>query len=79
MRGGSIKHPDPKFPTRPRIALVSSEVAGIVNSVIGDRLTEWLEEHPREARSIINKSVLARELPRGGAQSARDGAAQRAR
>ncbi len=55
----SIKHPDPKFSNQTKDRLVSSEVAGIVNSVIGDRLTEWLEEHPREARSIINKSVLA--------------------
>jgi len=55
----SIKHPDPKFSNQTKDRLVSSEVAGIVNSVIGDRLTEWLEEHPREARAIINKSVLA--------------------
>jgi len=55
----SIKHPDPKFSNQTKDRLVSSEVAGIVNSVMGDRLAEWLEEHPREARSIINKSVLA--------------------
>ncbi len=55
----SIKHPDPKFSNQTKDRLVSSEVTGIVNSVIGDRLTEWLEEHPREARAIINKSVLA--------------------
>jgi len=55
----SIKHPDPKFSNQTKDRLVSSEVTGIVNSVIGDRLAEWLEEHPREARSIIGKSVLA--------------------
>ncbi|MBL9008188.1 MAG: DNA topoisomerase (ATP-hydrolyzing) subunit B [Myxococcales bacterium] len=55
----SIKHPDPKFSNQTKDRLVSSEVTGMVNSVIGDRLTEWLEEHPREARAIINKSVLA--------------------
>ena len=55
----SIKHPDPKFSNQTKDRLVSSEVTGIVNSVIGDRLAEWLEEHPREARAIIGKSVLA--------------------
>ena len=55
----SIKHPDPKFSNQTKDRLVSSEVAGIVNSIMGDRLAEWLEEHPREARSIINKSLLA--------------------
>ena len=55
----SIKHPDPKFSNQTKDRLVSSEVAGIVNSVMGDRLNEWLEEHPREARNIINKSLLA--------------------
>ncbi len=55
----SIKHPDPKFSNQTKDRLVSSEVTGIVNSVIGDRLAMWLEEHPREARAIIGKSVLA--------------------
>lgn len=55
----SIKHPDPKFSNQTKDRLVSSEVTGIVNSVIGDRLAEWLEEHPREARAIIGKSMLA--------------------
>jgi len=55
----SIKHPDPKFSNQTKDRLVSSEVTGIVNSVLGDRLAEWLEEHPKEARAIIGKSVLA--------------------
>ena len=55
----SVKHPDPKFSNQTKDRLVSSEVTGIVNSVMGDRLMEWLEEHPREARQIINKSLLA--------------------
>jgi DNA gyrase subunit B len=55
----SIKHPDPKFSNQTKDRLVSSEVAGIVNSVMGDKLGVWLEEHPREARAIINKSLLA--------------------
>ncbi len=55
----SIKHPDPKFSNQTKDRLVSSEVTGIVNSIMGDRLAMWLEEHPREARYIINKSLLA--------------------
>ena len=55
----SIKHPDPKFSNQTKDRLVSSEVAGIVNSVVGDRLAEWLEEHPREGKAIINKCMLA--------------------
>ncbi len=55
----SIKHPDPKFSNQTKDRLVSSEVTGAVNSIMGDRLAEWLEEHPREARAIINKSLLA--------------------
>ena len=55
----SVKHPDPKFSNQTKDRLVSSEVAGIVNSTIGDRLNEWLEEHPREGKAIINKCLLA--------------------
>jgi DNA gyrase subunit B len=55
----SIKHPDPKFSNQTKDRLVSSEVAGTVNSIMGDRLAMWLEEHPREARAIIQKSLLA--------------------
>ncbi|MFO0574080.1 MAG: DNA topoisomerase (ATP-hydrolyzing) subunit B [Polyangia bacterium] len=55
----SIKHPDPKFSNQTKDRLVSSEVTGIVNSVVGDRLAEWLEEHPREGKAIIGKSLLA--------------------
>jgi DNA gyrase subunit B len=55
----SIKHPDPKFSNQTKDRLVSSEVTGIVNSIVGDRLAEWLEEHPREGKAIINKCLLA--------------------
>jgi DNA gyrase subunit B len=55
----SIKHPDPKFSNQPKDKLVSSEVTGIVAAVVNDRLGSWLEEHPKQAKELIAKSVLA--------------------
>jgi DNA gyrase subunit B len=55
----SVKHPDPKFNNQPKDKLVSSEVAGIVSAVVNERLAKFFEEHPREARAIILKAVLA--------------------
>ncbi len=67
----SIKHPDPKFSNQPKDKLVSSEVTGIVASVVNDRLAVWLEEHPKEARQIIAKCQLAARA-REAARKARD-------
>jgi DNA gyrase subunit B len=55
----SVKHPDPKFNNQPKDKLVSSEVTGIVQAVMGEKLGRYFEEHPREARGIILKAVLA--------------------
>jgi DNA gyrase subunit B len=55
----SVKHPDPKFSNQPKDKLVSSEVKGIVERVVNDKLGRFLEEHPREAKQIIEKAVLA--------------------
>ena len=54
---------------------MSSEVEGIVERVINEKLGRFLEEHPREAEQIIEKAVLAARARRGP-QGARDGAAQ---
>ena len=51
----SVKHPDPKFSNQPKDKLVSSEVTGIVAQVVNDRLKIWLDEHPKEAKSIIDR------------------------
>ena len=67
----SIKHPDPKFSNQPKDKLVSSEVTGIVASVVNERLAIWLEEHPKEARQIIAKCMLAARA-REAARKARD-------
>ncbi len=67
----SIKHPDPKFSNQPKDKLVSSEVTGIVASVVNDRLAIWLGEHPKEAKQIIAKCALAARA-REAARKARD-------
>ncbi|HUC63302.1 MAG TPA: DNA topoisomerase (ATP-hydrolyzing) subunit B [Alphaproteobacteria bacterium] len=55
----SCKVPDPKFSSQTKEKLVSSEVRQVVESVVGDKLAQWFEEHPADARRIVVKVVEA--------------------
>jgi DNA gyrase subunit B len=67
----SVSHPDPLFESQTKIKLNNPEVEGIVNSIVYEFLTEYLEKNPKEAARICKKVSLTAEL-RIAAKKARD-------
>jgi len=67
----SVKVAAPKYSNQAKDKLVSSEVTTAVSTVVGDKLGQYLEQHPKEARTIIQKAILASKA-REAARKARE-------
>jgi DNA gyrase subunit B len=67
----SVKLPDPQFEGQTKGKLGNSEIKGYVESAVGQRLAEYLEEHPAVARKIIEKATQTARA-REAARKARD-------
>ncbi len=55
----SVKVPEPQFEGQTKTKLGNSEVMGIVDQIVSEHLSNYLEEHPKEAKTIVNKVILA--------------------
>lgn len=67
----SVKVPEPQFEGQTKSKLGNSEVRGIVESLVGENLSSWLEEHPKVVENILEKAVTAARA-RAAARRARD-------
>ena len=67
----SVKIPEPQFEGQTKSKLGNSEVKGIVESIVNERLTAYFEENPNVARKILEKSIMAAKA-RAAARRARE-------
>jgi DNA gyrase subunit B len=67
----SVKVAEPQFEGQTKSKLGNSEVQGAVETVVYEKLSQWLDDHPRESKSIVSKVVLAAEA-RSAARKARE-------
>lgn len=65
----SIQVPEPRFDSQEKRRLLNAEVEGVVNSVVGEALSKFLEEHPKEAQVIMKKAVLEAEAREAAAKA----------
>ena len=67
----SVKVAEPQFEGQTKTKLGNSDVQGAVESLVSEKLAEWLEDHPRESKRIVDKVVLAAQA-RAAARRARE-------
>ena len=72
----SLKLENPSYNSQDKVKLVTPEVQGLTNSLVGDGLTQFLEENPKAAKYIVDKAITeqrAREAMRKAAENIRRG------
>ena len=70
----AVKIPEPQYDSQSKTRLVNAEVEGLVNSLVGDKLGEWVEHNPKLAAEIVRKAIsaaVAREAARKAREMAR--------